>query len=1110
MARDIAQWRRQIGSLEPVTVTVQSAAETAMLKQGLAERLGICANFEFLPLRQVLQKIIHQSAPGVYLAGSKEISLGILERLHHPIGFDDPDFGPLQAYLNAEPAIEDRKLQLALALGPLFEQYVLHRPEWVQGWAKGEFSQLEAEDRWQAALFRELVTNNGPLCPMPTDTEHHRRSWLMLDAIHFLNQGNSQTLFIYNVPLRSPVMVEALRRVSHSSSIHLYSINPCLEYWDDVSLRNSTLPLDELSWYQDDPLALQLWGRPGRECLHRALELSEWNVDSDAGPSTPPDQPLAVLNAFHADIRFRTVVDHSTHGDERVEDSIHLVEAPNIRRECEAIASAIWQLAETHADLQWNDCVVALSGRDAEHYRSHLASAFADAYDLPFRALDVPLSSQSRIVDIIRLLLALPTSNYARSDLLRVLTHPTITTRFELGDTSDWVAWCDRLAIFDGADQEDHQQTYITKDLFNWNQGLRRLALGVALHTEADQLDPIFLGETPFVPADIPVRDLFRVGRMLALVRSLIADARALAEAQYTVPEWINYLRIVIDTYVGPVDENDERDLYRVQSAMSGLTIQASGGVSVPFTTARGLILDQLEHIYIHTGPPLAEAVVVGPLESVASLPFRFTFIPGLGEGQFPATEHPSSLDLRKDHRHLGETTPKMRDEYNFLLRVLASSEGIYLSYVSQNPETGDMRLPSSTLSEFLSIIENSYVGPGNLSPQVLPLRRHVAPGYSRAGRSEKRAADLRNRLTAALPPRTSMPSVEDIARFLPEELATRWRKRLALHVPRPGPLAARETRISIANIQRFIEEPVQGWARQVLELNAYDDEQEVLGPTTEPFELDRFYSLRLLEEIFVHWVNDGETLPTLHRRYLETVDRLEFTGQMPTGVFGTTTRHQHQTILETWTNKFLAATEGKSVRLERLAIGRSPRTTESSLTLPPIELPGLLLMGSTHYTSAHGGTFSFTERALDNDKPGQLRLALGSWLTQLSWVASGKTLRGSWRGCIIDRGPNHLAFTLAHISEDTAKTLLTRLSDELLQHHHPYRLPLRTQVRLYHQQQKGANNAKLQSILHAAACDPFGPLKADRFPTPSLEEAFSVIERRLKPFLVAYEDVSS
>jgi hypothetical protein len=589
----------------------------------------------------------------------------------------------------------------------------------------------------------------------------------------------------------------------------------------------------------------------------------------------------------------------------------------------------------------------------------------------------------------------------------------------------------------------------------------------------------------------------------VALVRSLVADARALGAAELPLADWSSWLYELVRSYIGPVTEDDERDLYRVLAAVEDLARVGAGDAPARFRTAARLLEDRLDALTTHRGQPLAEGVVIAPLGAVARLPFEVCFIPGLGEGQFPAPHRPSTLDLRRGGRRPGDVTPRMRDEEAFLMRLLTTRDAARLSYVGRDPQTGDALAPASTLAELIGLLERGYVGRESALVTALPLRRLEAPGPSVAARAEADADRLAASLASALPPGTPRPPLEVLEAALPASRFAQLRRRLGLDAAaRPPPEPPGRPRVALAHLRRFLEDPFQGWCRQVLGLSSSDLGADPLALVDEPFEPDRLLALDLLRETFLGALGDDADLV---ERYDRRARRLELGGRLPTGVFGAAARRRHLALLDAWARAARAALEGRAARLGRLELGRASAPGTQSTLLPALELEAGRLTGRTAPVFEDGGCLILLDAPVEGDRA-RVRHELAAWLAQLVWVASELPAPGPWRAFLADGGPRLHGGRLAPLAAAEARRILEDLTRDLLGGGHVHLLPLATQLALREARAKGRSARRLRDILERAEPDGYGPLEGVRLAPPPLDEALHIVERRLGPFLDARE----
>jgi exodeoxyribonuclease V gamma subunit len=179
----VSGWLREhpLAPLEEECFLVQSQGMGEWLKMQLATSQGVCAAVRVeLPARflwRAYRSVLGSAAvpprspldkhpltwrlmamfPGLLAAGEIVGSGGA-----------DDVYAPLRRFLQEPGAM--RRLQLAQRLADLFDQYQVHRGDWLASWAQGQDVlhslapglaktpvPLAAEDLWQPALWRELL-----------------------------------------------------------------------------------------------------------------------------------------------------------------------------------------------------------------------------------------------------------------------------------------------------------------------------------------------------------------------------------------------------------------------------------------------------------------------------------------------------------------------------------------------------------------------------------------------------------------------------------------------------------------------------------------------------------------------------------------------------------------------------------------------------------------------------------------------------------------------------------------------------------------------------------------------------------------------------------------
>jgi exodeoxyribonuclease V gamma subunit len=785
----------------------------------------------------------------------------------------------------------------------------------------------EAEtERWQRRLWLSMFGAGG-LAERSTNAGG-RRLVPMNEAVLALDPRaaalpSAVHVFAFAHVARS--FHELFERIARAVDVVVYSLSPCEGFWEDVD------PLD--------PAPLHLWGRPGREQV-RALNAAAGFEHEDrfvdplehAEPSS-----RTLLRRVQSDVLRRVPVRSPADAGPSMPDdeSILVFEHASIRREMEAVVSEIWRLVEADETLRFDEIAVLVPEADEDAYAAHLPAVFRETHDLPYQAVGLSLAGATRIAEAINLLFALPLGRFTRQDVLRVALHPAIAGSVQGVSRTRWVAWCDALGVVHGADRADHEGTYIARDTLNWDQGLRRLALGSFMAGDASgDRTPFELRGEAYVPHEVPPSELHDAASFGRLMRSLLNDAGFVRTAELTMQEWGAFLRSAVEAYVVPSSDAEEEELARHLRRLHGVGSVDIGGRRVRYRIAYEVARARLAHVVRGQS---GEGVIVSTLASVRPLPFRVVFACGMGEGLFPKQEPDDPLDLRWARRREGDVTARDRDRYAFLELLIGTNDRLVLSYVSRDAVTADALAPSSVVDELLHALGQGYGVNARALSRRHPLRRWD-PSYfpellpdgalhdRRLGtiripeaRAEARTLALRRSMQSHATRVSGSPEMKvgEIGRkpsptkaspaLGPDEVLVRaivdpsWAA-LAEHLGlvnlprRPRALEARLT-IPLYAIMKFLEFPLQGWAAFRLGLDELGDD-DTMAREDEPFETSFRDETMFLRGVLL---DATRTNRTLAEAYDDAVRQRELRGAGPSGVFARGERGDHLETLDTW-----------------------------------------------------------------------------------------------------------------------------------------------------------------------------------------------------------------
>jgi exodeoxyribonuclease V gamma subunit len=916
------------GPWEPIHLVAPNPYFKEYLRQALARELGVAANIRFTYLDGLWKDLL--VAGGQRLLAFDLLRAGLLSVLGDRALLARPDMAPVQDYLGRETG-QLKRVQLASELAKVFEEYQMSRPDWIDAWRAGATATSDPRlEPWQSSLWLEVVR----VLDAAASAERPVRHLTLLELVRASRfEGMQLPRAIHAFGLTH--VAQAYQQVFQAfapladTTLHLYALNPCGEFWEDLDTgRNrlwTALPRraaaragawDETSddpyrLAVDGPLALRLWGRPGREKIRLLNEVSE--CDFTSAFVLPAADTL--LGQLQRDILLYQ--EPSGAGGAAPDASVCCLACPSPRREAEAVASEIWRLLELHADserpLHFSEIAVVVPPAAQAVYYAHLQAAFHDAREIPMVEATGAFPIMRQTLEAVALLLDLPTSGLTRAAVLRALLHPALRRRTGDLETSAWERWSEEFGIVRGADRADWQGTYLGEDALNWDQGLKRLVLG-AFMTEGTDFQ---LGADSYRVNGSRAEGPATV--FIAEVRGLCADARRLAQLTVEPGDWTRVLYDYLEKWLA-VDEGDEAEavlkaLERIRRYLERMFERLPAALALPemdFIAARHLALEALERLQDEQPANLARGVVVTSYAAMRAIPFRAIFLMGNGEGSFPTRNPRNALDLRAEGRRPGDVSQTEKEKYLFLEMLLSAREHLVLSYVALDELSGEPFEPSGLCREFRQLL-GAYLAPawapdGQRDPflAVHPLRRFdpaYFPGWfagagslrscSEAAEKEARALWLgaeARRQGVVMPLR-----VGDLAL----DAAAGHTLRAALDTPEvPAEAGVRDViKLSLTDLRSFLECPLTGAAAVRLGLRKRDLEDRA-AVENEPFESDFLESWSLQREVTLGGLREQEQPGVVYARCIK---RLQSEGAAPFGVFSEAERGRNLRVIQNW-----------------------------------------------------------------------------------------------------------------------------------------------------------------------------------------------------------------
>jgi len=1156
----------------------------------LARQRGISGNLDTMSMAGAFARLCNEAAPEVVLIDRLHVVGELLAFLATRPGLrlasGDDALGPLDAYLVGAgadaDAVDRRRVAVARAVASLFGAWALTCPERLARWREGRGEELDGDEgptddpRLWRALRQLWTVLFGPAGRFAQRSQDEGRRYLTLDG--FLDERLDRAwrpppaVHVFGLTELPAGLQRPLDRLAARTALSIYAINPCQEFWEDVQttrrperarpritaatkgrghVSERQLAFDigvpaaapvpaALSEEGENPF-LAAWGLASRDTVRRLDALCDANADHRTDTTS---EPATLLAQLQLDIATRAPLRTGARRLQLPADgSLVVMEAPDPRRAWEAIAAEIWELvrsdgARRHGQppLRFSDIAVLVAGPD-EPYLPLAPSVFREANDLPHALVDGPLPS--RIPEAILGLLALPGGELSRREVLDVVTHPNIKARFPDADADAWLALCEALGIARGADQRAFSGTYVERDVFNWDQGLRRLALGrFATGPRSGDERPLPLagprGDERYLPAEVAPDFRDDADALALLARSLLADVRFARDARLPIGDWLRFVHALVDAYLSPLSTDDEAARLRVFAALDGLAAAHRADTPVRLTVALPLIQEAIGQLRGTRGQIFGSGVAVGSLAALQSLPFRVIFVLGLGPERFPAADRPLPFDPGGPER-AGELTPRQRDRWLFLQALLAARERLYLSYVDRDPLSGDRREASAVLLELMETLRHGYAEPASWT-RAVPIRRDADP-RSRAAfpiaEAEAEARALGRQLALAVPAAARLPDAAVVQALAPE---TRAALAPLLGTVPPPParlddrgLAARAAGpgrrpLRLDDLRGFLESPLQGGARVALGLRTVDDDTAARETTDEPLGVPRLVDRRILGELFLReWRGAEPPSPEeLARAYDEALLTQRLAWLLPAGPFAAAARARHLELLATWREAIVGAPALVRGPTREIVYGRPDPDLKEADVRPALRLTIALgerpvevelqgrLCSRLAVGDAQGSLTLGSSSNGDEDRDG-----LRPFLEHLLLAATGGPTAPSRHLIIRPRsggeGASATELVLAAVEPERARTYLTELVTALFSRPHDYLLPCEAVFRAWKDREKDATARTLHDRIIETRDDPYyrgsshtqwGPVPQPfAYPPPSPEEGEQLAEQRFGLF---------
>jgi len=736
----------------PPPVVVPSPAVAKWLKLRLCEARGPLVGLPTPTLESFLWASL-EPPPGSAILRVEALQQALIPLLDQDRLASDA-FEPVRAYLSTDRGIDaKRRVQLAHELARLFLEYEYNRPSvWKEGrWAVsgidqswphrsyfGKAGEESVTEAWQRELHGAVFSEEGPLAD---------GRLLGLPRLHRMRRDAGWR------PRGGPALVFCLDMVSHfhrnlllelseEREIHLFLVNPCAEFWEDVDTsrrrgkrsrsrparlapadyQSAGLSTAHCPDLERDPFLLRRWGGASRESLVLWSQATDYDFEFSVEPPVARNDPATVLGALQQALVRRSpgpLVEPMELEDGRIlsgelpsDGSIVLLECPERSREMEAIRDRLFDWLSEDPARKISDAVVLLA--DPQRHLAAIHKVFGshgpgDSGYLPWVVLG-EAAGASQWARAVRSLLSLARGRADRPAVFSLLRNPLVQTKLGLdGPTvARWEEWAESTGMIRAWDAAHRRELgdgpEIAADVHTFRAGWLRLALAPLV----DGAVGLGLDNAQGLPDRLPVvrdftTDPTEVDAFGACLERLLHQSRAFAENCRTCAPTELGSRLVewVDRWVDFGDDAESRIRAGLVGGLEHLSLQAMAG-------RERMDLEELEEVVatlLETELPggaraFAGALTFAPLRGGHVLPHGLVVLAGFDSDAFPGESLRTRLDLRVQARILGDADPVADNRALFLQAVLSARSRLVVAWRGRDIQRDESLEPSSVVLE--------------------------------------------------------------------------------------------------------------------------------------------------------------------------------------------------------------------------------------------------------------------------------------------------------------------------------------------------------------------------------------------------------------------------
>lgn len=676
-----------ISPLEKVTVCIQTPGMQRWIGLKLAETCGISANLDFLfpgALMKRLAGVSHsEKSPW---AEKPELLWRIFDRLVNLP--DKPVFAEIASYLESDAGLI-RTYRLAGRIADTFDQYQVYRPLMVLNWLKPVPKDLptDEKDMWQPELFRSLFDMENPCKTTVFDR-------FIKNCRKNPQADTAKSIHVFGISFMPGFFVDMLRAAAAFTDVNFYLLSPTREFWSDSMSTRQTRKLERRTRKTAEELyiaekheLLDNLGSAGRDFFDIILGSDDTYTHEEFFTEIDKTSMLSALQA--------EILDQKYGVEQFSDDSIVISNCHNPLREVQTLYDQLLDIFAKNTDLTPADILVMTP--DIESYAPYIRAVFDNPYGqkeyIPYSIADISEKQANKPAGIFLELLKVIRGDFSLSDVIKLLSYEMLAdclhiNRSNLGTLAQILA---KTGVFWSFNKEHLLAEGLDiDDIFTWEKGLRRVALGLA---EGG-------GNTLYSDAagrEIPFSMLDDIGGIMHFAKR-VSEFAAKLRGTKTAAEWCTLMFDITEEFFSSTAHAD--DAVHLTKCIMTIHDESSGtDIQIPAEP----VIERLTEVLSQSKG--AKGFITGRVTFCAmlpmrSIPFKVIAIMGLNENTFPRQKVTLEFDLMAKHPHQGDRDNRDSDRYLFLETLISAEQKLLLSYCGQSERDNSITPPSTLVTE--------------------------------------------------------------------------------------------------------------------------------------------------------------------------------------------------------------------------------------------------------------------------------------------------------------------------------------------------------------------------------------------------------------------------